>query len=286
MAGALILQEENRRAFALDEMERCVGKRIRTCGRDSPLRQFDLSRRSKRNGGAHEVGRIGLALAGCAREKSISRRRKSVFLTVRGRAWSESLEIHWQRFSILLCFHSGHSSPGWIALLSCEAAFYSSRRPFLFILCPLGRSKRIRLLCGGQCGCSFLRATPPAISSVTLTITGLRRDHQHATAPHRLHDRTARARPFVTPDATLWLPSHALPANVDVVNPEDARKYDAQNAGEMLTRETGVLILTLNKRSSAYPLSTASRQWRFSREWQTLVLIDSQARPGGRGCVG
>ena len=79
---------------------------------------------------------------------------------------------------------------------------------------------------------------------------------------------------FVTLTRTP-LPSRALPANVDVINPEDARKYDAQNAGDMLTRETGVLIQP--KGSTAYPLTARIRG---ASPNQTLVFIDGRPMEG------
>src|ERR1019366_2962807 len=79
---------------------------------------------------------------------------------------------------------------------------------------------------------------------------------------------------FVTLTRTQ-IPGDRLPANADIVYPEKARRFDALNAGEMLSHETGILLQPQG--SPNYPLNASIRG---APAVQTLVLMDGRPVTG------
>ena len=79
---------------------------------------------------------------------------------------------------------------------------------------------------------------------------------------------------FITLTRTL-IPDRSVAANADSVFPENARAFDAQNAGEALSHATGLLFQPQG--ASGYPLNAGIRG---ASAGQTLVLMDGRPMEG------
>src|SRR5437879_7207080 len=94
-----------------------------------------------------------------------------------------------------------------------------------------------------------------------------------AAAPQAMTDSSPSG-VFVTLTRSAF-PQNALPTNVDVVTPEIFQKFDAQNAGEAISRQTSVQILPIGRLGSLVTV-----RLRGSSSNQTLVLLDGRPVEG------
>ena len=110
----------------------------------------------------------------------------------------------------------------------------------------------------------------PAVSTPTIADEG---ETISTPTPHAMTEPLNGAS-FVTLTRTL-VPNDRLPTNADIVYPEKARLFDALNAGEALSHETGILLLPQG--SPSYPLTARIRGASPS---ETLVLMDGRPVEG------
>jgi vitamin B12 transporter len=112
---------------------------------------------------------------------------------------------------------------------------------------------------------------PPALPVSTPTIADEGETISTPT-PHAITEPLGAS--FITLSRTR-VPVDQLPANADIVFPEDARGYDALNAGELLSHEASIQLLTQG--SPHYPLNARIRG---ADPKETLVLLDGRPMEG------